>query len=727
MPVTVGQRIWIAEGGDPTQMCYQNCLYDSMRQYGYVTAVSGNTITLDRPLETDFNGSTLGLWPGVTVYDGVFRQNFVVESWWKGGRVVMHHANTTTTLGVGKAWGGGVDGTMFIPTNDPGVGAKSVCQGWLSNSIYFTFQNTVWTNNIVCGISLSEYGSMINNTFENIGPNGMEIGQGTNFSLFLNNKFINAMGGAVMYFDNRNEEIGTKIIGNTFVGAPSAGISDLGGWDDIIDDNYMYGPSIGIGGSNPNWIPWHYSKGVSVTNNHIVTWGKGHNCLNVAAYPGAVAFTIKGNVCSNPNDLGILNSGNNSQWSITHDFTVEGNNLPPSVMQFTSWPFGTSGHIFFTQYPLTSNTVTPGDYSAGDIYIVSANSTTVGYAELGAVVTQSGSTGPVLRNTVTLISGSTAVSFNNVTNLHDKGWITIAGVSGVYQITHLNTVRKTAILSSKATASVSGAPVNWAIPTFAAAFPTDEYAYRSGNKVLITDHTIDLTGNATLAYPPSLVSGGALGKNWVFRNTKAMGSVVIGANTGSSIVGNGEFAQITLPSPGDFATLVWDGSNFKVVGGSPNALSTVGIGGEFTAAGDLSGSATSQKVTGIRGYSIPVPTTAGNLYWNGSALGWAAAGRSFTAAGDSSSTDSSRTVAGKQGVSKGTLKFTSVVSGGRTFTTSGCSISSTTGSATSGTFRFGCELLHSGNHDGRCNKLHGAARLDLCRTRPHYPHSPHRW
>lgn len=94
-----------------------------------------------------------------------------------------------------------------------------------------------------------------------------------------------------------------------------------------------------------------------------------------------------------------------------------------------------------------------------------------------------------------------------------------------------------------------------------------------------------------------------------------------------------------LPSFGSVGCLQSNGTTWSI--GSCGS-------GSFTAAGDLSGSSTTQTVIGIRGISVPTPTV-GYPHYNGTSIVWDVPGSGFAAGGDLTGTATSQTVASLSG------------------------------------------------------------------------------
>ena len=93
-------------------------------------------------------------------------------------------------------------------------------------------------------------------------------------------------------------------------------------------------------------------------------------------------------------------------------------------------------------------------------------------------------------------------------------------------------------------------------------------------------------------------------------------------------------------------------ANQVLTASSSTAASWQSVGASFSAGGDLSGTATSQKVIGIDGYSI-TPLADGYLYYSGTSMSWQtiSAGASGSAGGDLSGTYPNPTLAKIDGYS----------------------------------------------------------------------------
>ena len=95
----------------------------------------------------------------------------------------------------------------------------------------------------------------------------------------------------------------------------------------------------------------------------------------------------------------------------------------------------------------------------------------------------------------------------------------------------------------------------------------------------------------------------------------------------------------TFPYTGTSATYVSGGIVTDVCTNYGGVV--VNSGGSFSAGGDLSGTATSQTVIGLDGYSI-LPLSDGYLYWNGTSMSWQTIGAgSITLSGDVTGSSSS--------------------------------------------------------------------------------------
>ena len=582
-PVAVGQGIWIAEGSDNTQICGNGypCLWDNIRQYSTVTAVSGDTITLDRPLEFNFNGSTAGLWPLATItYDGIFRVTYIYDAWWRGGKIINRNSETMSVTGVNWAWGGGFDGTTFEPVMDHGFSGNRVCQAWIAG-IYFTMKDTDWKHGVICGGSLGEHFTLQDSEFENIGAGaGMEIGQSTNFSTYKDNKFLNANGTNVLFYVEPMS-YNTKFINNTITGT-NPGIADMGGTDDLIEGNYILAPNgggIGIGNNSNKLIPYHYSLGAQVVNNTIVTTGA-VNCMSYGTFPAAVNATFTGNVCPNPLDTGIAIPGGVTVWNSVQSAVFSHNTMGSKTgFQPVRIPFGSGNSVVSSVY---YPSISIGDYFKGDIYFGPKDSSGT-MAVGGETVTTSGTIGPALSMTASTTTGSPTVAFSSATNLHIGGWITIAGLGTGTGYQLINLVGTTGTFVQNAGVTVTSGAVSWTAPTFAPIFPLDERAYRtvaSGSSYAdpVNDFYISLGGGSTGATanldPPSYFVGTHMtGKQYIFRNLATVASTVH-PYSGTTI--NGQ-TTVSLPNQYDFLRIQWNGTNFDVIGGSPAALASAGV------------------------------------------------------------------------------------------------------------------------------------------------------
>lgn len=194
-----------------------------------------------------------------------------------------------------------------------------------------------------------------------------------------------------------------------------------------------------------------------------------------------------------------------------------------------------------------------------------------------------------------------------------------SGAAGVAGNIQLNTDGVTQVTISP-TAVTLAEKINWATATVpnlgysAFAIPTDanftpSSSQYNANELAVTS-SVSLTATRNLVLP--LTQGG----QWIIYNNTTGGQSIqaIGTSgTGFSITDG-------------YSALVWtDGTNFYGVSGS-----STGGGGSFTAAGDLSGTSTSQTVIGIRNNSVPTLPSSGSgnssLIWNGASFAWGALG-----------------------------------------------------------------------------------------------------
>jgi hypothetical protein len=134
--------------------------------------------------------------------------------------------------------------------------------------------------------------------------------------------------------------------------------------------------------------------------------------------------------------------------------------------------------------------------------------------------------------------------------------------------------------------------------------------------------------------------------------------------------------QVTGPNG---AIYQWDGTKWVAVGG--------GGGGGFTAGGDLSGTATSQSVIGIRSTAVPA-LGSGYLHYNGTAFVWdtpaGGGGGTVNSVGLSGGT-TGLTVAGSPITSSGTMTLggtLAIASGGTGATTAGAALTNLGGAPT---------------------------------------------
>lgn len=150
--------------------------------------------------------------------------------------------------------------------------------------------------------------------------------------------------------------------------------------------------------------------------------------------------------------------------------------------------------------------------------------------------------------------------------------------------------------------------------------------------------------------PSATIDGSKIVPDFGFQNIITTGNLIVGSSGVSISVGVG--VPSTTPNNGSIFLRTNGSSSTGIYTYQSGSWSAVGGGGSFTAAGDLSGSSSSQTVIGIQ--TNPVDATVLGASQDGYVLTWVDAGTNwiakppsgggFTAGGDLSGTSSSQTV-----------------------------------------------------------------------------------
>jgi hypothetical protein len=571
------------------------------------------------------------------VYDGLFRESPIQNSYFKGGQLIYRDADVQTFIGVQYVVNGGIKDSRITPiyqTNSilENGAPRHAGQGYFDGSLYWTMDNTTWDYGEPEGCLSSQYCYETNNIFRDLSfADGKEITDGSGPMFFEHNTYLGSQ--YILFYVEQCFEC--VITDNYFAGATGAQfVEDLGGTHDLISRNTVIDSTIGVGAATNNWVPYHYSLGTQVTNNNIWS-GSTSNCIVLGSYPFAVSATISGNSCPSPLELGI--SGGYGTFASQHTNIVEDNNFPTSVPQFNRIPIGQGNFIRYTNAdPFSPSSTGLGDYQQGDILIIqpTPGSNYTGPSIGAEYVTVSGTLGPALSGvTATTTSGSPNVTFNSIGNLTPGNWINISGGGGPYQIATINTMQIAGAyqgtLNTVASTSVTNGAVSWQTPAVRPQFPLDSRATRtaaaSGDNIAASsDLWVNQPNSGGREVLPSTVAmtGGPTttsGKMFVVENTSG-GSVSLcagdttqsigGAPVQSSACGAG-VRGVLLPNKYDFLTVQWDGTNYDVMGGSPVALQNAGIaqGNQTT----WNFSLPSAQASGVT-YVVPIASSLGMMF-----------------------------------------------------------------------------------------------------------------
>lgn len=206
---------------------------------------------------------------------------------------------------------------------------------------------------------------------------------------------------------------------------------------------------------------------------------------------------------------------------------------------------GFDGCVFYSDIVgrMISSSPATGSWDVGDNYFVK---TPVSGGAAGGVCLSSGTFGTLVGVTATTTSGSNLITLSALSTLKRNQFITIAGVTGEFKVVDIQTGGSIiGLLVPAPGASVSGAAVSYATPTFA----------KSG--------VIELTGSTTWN-PPSIATGSS-SSTTVTVTGSAVGDYVISsfdqslqglqltgyvsaANTVTAVLSNNTAGAVDLPS-----------------------------------------------------------------------------------------------------------------------------------------------------------------------------------
>lgn len=186
----------------------------------------------------------------------------------------------------------------------------------------------------------------------------------------------------------------------------------------------------------------------------------------------------------------------------------------------------------------------------------------------------------------------------------------------------------------------------------------------TGTSFLVQAHAAGLTSNATMRLRV-LIDGVENNYNGTYSTSGAASSGAVAADlvfVASGLSSSSHIFKLQGSYAGGSNITISAASNPTREGAWLVVTPTTSGGGSFTAAGDLSGTSSSQTVTGLRGKSLNASLASLSSTQDGYVLTWdntdgywlakpgtGGSGSSFTAAGDLSGTSSSQTVTGLRG------------------------------------------------------------------------------
>jgi hypothetical protein len=438
--IAAGDWVMVVEGSLPK--------WNTKIQYSKVSLRAGDTITLTRSLDFDFDGSSGGS-------IGVIRITPIERAWLRD-LTVRGGTNGTYMFLTGLAIVGGIDHVTFEPT------LTTSAQPYANDAHQFSITNNLFRQGNFGGFNRSSYCEFSHNYLPAIGATDGEYGEGASFCTYSNNWF----GGKV----GTNPLLGIgggyhcSFTGNTVVGATTnAAVKVTGGSNHWISGNTFsdcYSPAISIG-INGGWSTSQVVDGVEIIGNRISLYASAaasDPSISIWDYPSVKNVTVVGNIVSHQIKL-----GNGSATSDKRTFTLIGNvgdGQTLSVHQ--QMPFGAYGGYFGST--LTADPTSVSMSWEKGLYL---NYTwDLSAAQLGFFITTAGTTGTLNGGGTTgSIDINTAVlTVNSATGLVPGQYISIVGVSGAKKVVSISGT--TVTLDSVSNATVAAAAVSFYAPTW---------------------------------------------------------------------------------------------------------------------------------------------------------------------------------------------------------------------------------------------------------------------
>lgn len=438
--VAPGDWVMIVEGSLPK--------WNSKIQHVRVSSKSGDVLTLARTLDFDFNGDSGG---GI----GVIRID-PVENAWLRNLTVRGGANVPWIFATGLAVGGGADGVVFDPT--PTVGG----QPFANDAHLFSVMNSTFKTGNFGGFNRSTYCRFAHNLLPNVGQSDGEYGEGASFNVVAYNVFAGGTGTNPVLGIGGGWHI--DVSHNAFVN--SSGNNPLkvtgGRYGRIAFNtftNAAYGVSFGVDGG---WATGQVVRDWEFIGNRVqmaASAGATDPAIIVHEYPNCENITITGNNLTHK-----IKVGDGTERADPRTFVIA-NNVGGPVGQPTQIPLGWGGAIGAVYYNTPTNAALQGrSFDKGDTYY---SYDTTGNSP-GFIVLAPGSPGTLNGGATTgsITAGTATLTVSSATGLKPGAYITIAGVSGAKRITAISGT--TVTLATNADATVAGAAVAFAAPTFKA-------------------------------------------------------------------------------------------------------------------------------------------------------------------------------------------------------------------------------------------------------------------
>jgi len=453
--------ILLVEGNAPKWNTYVS--------YHQVTAVNGDTITLDRPTEFDFTGAT-----GASNFGAILIS--------PASNITFRDLRITQANKSAYAFGSGLAVHILMQrcTFKSESATYPIAYAYANDSYDFRLLNTIWLSGMFGGWDRGSWGVEDGSVAMNIGAESHEEGEGSNHLVVRNGFYANQSGtnalfaGPGFYWDidsnhivsalNQTpisvEGVGDRVTRNTIIGS-YGGIafgttvfnSDLlRPHDDIVAENYVesrlsqpclyppynnleYDVTIVNNVFNcPNPVSWNGGTGAADTNTLTYFGNKEIAQAGVTPTAGIAGYTASGAASG-----GVLNSG-----------------------ELTSIPI--LGGFLKTMYafPVAASHQT---FNAGDVVIASP------YTSNAATTFAQVYTAPGTYGTLTGVTGSTISDSNILTitagaaSVIGQRYYTVAGVSGTKRLVFQLNANQWQ-MDTAANATVTAAAVGYANPTY---------------------------------------------------------------------------------------------------------------------------------------------------------------------------------------------------------------------------------------------------------------------